>query len=284
MTFLSTLSQKEVDTFLKVIQDSLAISRHQELFRWLNNEVQQFIPHDILLTAWGDFSLGLVHLDVVSNLPGLRTTEVGKQEMLPLLMKFFQRWVESDRTPFMVGFDEEALHLSRSRENADFRNGIAAMRVALVQGIKDERGRHDCLYVALSDNYSFEPRSIGAMELLLPYIDAALRQVAHLPVQYPDIPQIREKLEQIQETSDGADAQDNSPWGLSQREMEIMHWISMGKTNSEIGQILDISFFTVKNHAQRIFRKLDVLNRTQAVAQYKRLIKENPPPGARYFK
>ena len=58
----------------------------------------------------------------------------------------------------------------------------------------------------------------------------------------------------------------------------------MGKTNSEIGQILDISFFTVKNHAQRIFRKLDVLNRTQAVAQYKRLIKENPPPGARYFK
>lgn len=284
MTFFSNLSQKEVDTFLKVIQDSLSISRHQELFRWLNNEVQDFIPHDILLTAWGDFSLGLVHLDVVSNLPGLRTTEVGKQEMLPLLMKLFQRWVESDRIPYMIDLDEEALHFCHSRGNAGFSNGIATMRTALVQGIKDERGRHDCLYVALSDNNSFDERSIGAIELLLPYIDAALRQVAHLPVQYPDLPEIKNKLEKILETADAESDQDNMPSGLSQREMEIMHWICMGKTNSEIGQILDISFFTVKNHAQRIFRKLDVLNRTQAVAQYNRLIKENPPLGTKYIR
>jgi DNA-binding CsgD family transcriptional regulator len=103
-------------------------------------------------------------------------------------------------------------------------------------------------------------------------------------VQYPDIPQIKEKLEQIQENSDAASAQGNTPWGLSQREMEIMHWISMGKTNSEIGQILDISFFTVKNHAQRIFRKLDVLNRTQAVSQFKRLAKKIPPSTASSIK
>lgn len=284
MTFLATLSQKEVDTFLKVIQDSLSISRHQELFRWLNNEVQVFIPHDILLTAWGDFSLGLVHLDVVSNLPGLRTTEVEKKEMLPLLMKLFQRWVESDRIPFMIELDEEALHFFRPKENADFRNSIATMRTALVQGIKDERGRHDCLYVALSDKDSFDERSIGAIELLLPYIDAALRQVAHLPVQYPDIPEVKEKLERILDTSDAANSQDNTPLGLSQREMEIMHWICMGKTNAEIGQILDISFFTVKNHAQRIFRKLDVLNRTQAVAQFRRLVKEKSASGSKNVK
>lgn len=284
MTFLSTLSQKEVDTFLKVIQDSLSISRHQDLYRWLNNEVQDFIPHDILLTAWGDFSLGLVHLDVVSSLPGLRTTEVGKQEMLPLLMQLFKRWVESDRIPFMLELDDASLRFSQSGGNAATKNGIATMRTALVQGIKDERGRHDCLYVALSDQDGFNVRSIGAIELLLPYIDAALRQVAHLPVQYPDIPEIKEKLEKILETSDAANGQDHSPLGLSQREIEIMHWICMGKTNSEIGQILDISFFTVKNHAQRIFRKLDVLNRTQAVDKFKRLKKEYPASVARTIK
>jgi len=30
---------------------------------------------------------------------------------------------------------------------------------------------------------------------------------------------------------------------------------------------LDISAFTVKNHVQRIFKKLDVVNRAQAVAK-----------------
>jgi DNA-binding CsgD family transcriptional regulator len=46
-----------------------------------------------------------------------------------------------------------------------------------------------------------------------------------------------------------------------------MEWVGKGKTNPEIGMILNISPFTVKNHLQRIFKKLDVMNRAQAVAQ-----------------
>ena len=52
---------------------------------------------------------------------------------------------------------------------------------------------------------------------------------------------------------------------LSAREAEILRWIALGKTNPEIGSILNISSFTVKNHVQRILKKLDVSNRTQAV-------------------
>jgi len=51
------------------------------------------------------------------------------------------------------------------------------------------------------------------------------------------------------------------------REVDIMEWVRKGKTNQEIGMILDISAFTVKNHVQRIFKKLDVVNRAQAVAK-----------------
>jgi len=45
--------------------------------------------------------------------------------------------------------------------------------------------------------------------------------------------------------------------------------VAMGKTNYEIGSILSISSFTVKNHMQRIFKKLDVSNRMQAVSAFK---------------
>lgn len=58
---------------------------------------------------------------------------------------------------------------------------------------------------------------------------------------------------------------------LSARELEIMKWVRMGKTNSEIAMILDLSTFTVKNHMRRIYRKLDVLNRAQAVGSLERV-------------
>jgi len=58
---------------------------------------------------------------------------------------------------------------------------------------------------------------------------------------------------------------------LSERERQIMAWVAQGKTNPEIGCILCISEFTVKNHLKSIFSKLDVTNRAQAVARMSRL-------------
>lgn len=56
--------------------------------------------------------------------------------------------------------------------------------------------------------------------------------------------------------------------GLTEREHEILHWVKMGKTNTEISMILSISLNTVKNHLKHIFAKLDVSSRAHAVATY----------------
>jgi len=64
-----------------------------------------------------------------------------------------------------------------------------------------------------------------------------------------------------------ADTLESDVHGLTGREAEIMEWVKMGKTNAEIGIILSISAFTVKNHMQHIFKKLDVYNRTRAVSK-----------------
>ena len=55
---------------------------------------------------------------------------------------------------------------------------------------------------------------------------------------------------------------------LSNREHEILHWVTSGKTNLEIGMILEISPNTVKNHLKKIFHKLEVTCRAQAAAKY----------------
>jgi transcriptional regulator EpsA len=55
--------------------------------------------------------------------------------------------------------------------------------------------------------------------------------------------------------------------GLTERQLEILHWVKMGKTNNEIAQIVTISELTVKNHLQKVFQRLNVHNRAQAVAK-----------------
>ena len=54
---------------------------------------------------------------------------------------------------------------------------------------------------------------------------------------------------------------------LSQRELEVLQIIALGKTNEEIAQQLIIARGTVKAHTSSIYRKLDVANRTEAVAR-----------------
>lgn len=53
---------------------------------------------------------------------------------------------------------------------------------------------------------------------------------------------------------------------LSEREIDVLKLMSQGKSNKEIGSALFISEGTVKSHVKSIFAKLNVMSRTEAVA------------------
>jgi DNA-binding NarL/FixJ family response regulator len=53
---------------------------------------------------------------------------------------------------------------------------------------------------------------------------------------------------------------------LTERELQVLRGMSQGKSNAEIGRSLFLSEDTVKTHARRLFRKLGVNDRAQAVA------------------
>lgn len=54
---------------------------------------------------------------------------------------------------------------------------------------------------------------------------------------------------------------------ISSRESEVLLWVSRGKSNREIGEILTISPRTVDKHMAQIFTKLGVANRASAAAR-----------------
>lgn len=51
---------------------------------------------------------------------------------------------------------------------------------------------------------------------------------------------------------------------LTRRETDVLRWVAEGKTNAEIGIILDMSRRTVQKHLEHIFEKLGVETRTAA--------------------
>ncbi|MGH1484848.1 MAG: response regulator [Cellvibrionaceae bacterium] len=54
--------------------------------------------------------------------------------------------------------------------------------------------------------------------------------------------------------------------GLTERESDVLFWIGKGKTNKEIGEIIEMSPRTVNKHLEQIFKKLNVENRTAAAS------------------
>lgn len=58
---------------------------------------------------------------------------------------------------------------------------------------------------------------------------------------------------------------------LSDRELEVLHYLATGMTNQAIASQLFVSLAAVKWHARNIYAKLQVKNRTQAVAKAREL-------------
>jgi NarL family two-component system response regulator LiaR len=59
--------------------------------------------------------------------------------------------------------------------------------------------------------------------------------------------------------------------GMSKRELEVLQLMAQGLSNEEIGNRLFVSLNTIKTHSSKIFEKMDVQRRTQAIEKAKRI-------------
>ncbi len=243
----SSLSTDHLQRYSRIIQEGIAVRGHFDLLKWLQGEVQHYLPHEIMLAAWGNFGSNFIRYDIVSSQPGVRTAYSEPATLLSRIRVLHKHWVELGKMPCA----------SDGRTQRSFGGFLQGMRFSTVHGISDKRGRHDCLYVFFSSTDKLNSSTLGAMEILLPYLDLALRRIEPSSHQSSKARSLRH-------------LQQSETCRLSEREDEIMNWVKIGKTNDEIASILTISSCTVKNHMQHIFKKLDVSNRLQAVSKIER--------------
>ena len=267
MQFLEQLGAEDRDRCLRVLSAVADVRTHQDLCEWLGSQdMQKLLPHDIAIMAWGDIRTGLCQLDTVSPLPGARTAPTDTDKLRPRIQQIFQRWLTQQQP---CALDADVL-------NGVFASLVLSGRSVLVHGLHDQRSDQHSCYVLVLNATGHVSQASEALAALLPYIDIGFRQATirspmavrpAVPSYHDNAPSVhRVPAEQItlQAASNALSAM-----AMTERELQIMRWVEMGKTNQEIGSILHISAFTVKNHLQRIFKKLDVYSRAQAVSRFK---------------
>lgn len=252
--------------FVRILSESRLIRRQAELLGWLK-EVQQFLPHEILIAAWGDFQRWNIKCEVVSHLPDVCAAPRRGCVLDDLLRELYPQWTRSGREPLVL--QAAAAAALRKSCACALHSALRGMHSVLVHGVRDKRSGCDSLYIALGSSSFLElghySRFIALAHVLLCQLDIVWRRLAAFRLD--DLP------------GDEAIA---VPCAieLSAREREILVSLSRGSTNSDIAEALDISLFTVKNHLKRIFRKIGVSNRTQAAARYNDALTHSGRPAA----
>ncbi|MGO1499893.1 MAG: XrtB/PEP-CTERM-associated transcriptional regulator EpsA [Marinobacter sp.] len=245
------IQKVEYDRFIDVLQPALKTKTHLDLFLWMQGDLQFFLPHDIFAAVWCDEHLDNFQVDLISAMPEMRTAQMLGRGIVPLIESLLLHWRSIGHTPFGIT-KPTGFVLEPDGDNlALIDSGFGSMRSVLANGIQDQRQRDQCLYVAFSQSVHPPPSAATCLRMLTPYIDFALRQVRPLSSRV---------------TEAGLGKSSCTGLNLTPREVEIMKWVGAGKTNEVIGVILNISIFTVKNHLKRIFEKLEVTNRAQAVS------------------
>jgi LuxR family maltose regulon positive regulatory protein len=104
----------------------------------------------------------------------------------------------------------------------------------------------------------------GYVRLFLDYPDAALYRLLHLAASNPVTARYARTL---LTHCDPETVPEPVIQPLSPRELDVLRHLAAGRTNRDIANQMILSLNTIKAHTRRLYAKLDVNNRTQAVAR-----------------
>ena len=241
------LHPQELESLLLNIDASLRIHSRHHLFGWSQGMLQSLVKHELLVCGLYSPHPTSYQVDCFASpwIDPEKVSEVFRRDAA-FVAHLVSQWVETEFHPVVYNAGS-SVSLARGAFVAELQRLGAESVIA--HGTYDPLGKPVSLFVLAAMPGDVGREHAFLLELIVPYLHLAWMRT-----------QLRGALEDR-----GATAQSVNP--LSPREQEILRWIHLGKSNFEIGTILSISPLTVKNHVQKILRKLNVQNRTHAVGR-----------------
>ena len=121
----------------------------------------------------------------------------------------------------------------------------------------------DSIHMAISSGASGYIPKTSLPEVTISAIKLVLAGGVYIP---PHV--LNSKIDTTKEQSVEQSNTLNKAKILSKRQEEVFNLIKIGKSNQSIATELNLTIPTIKMHVSAIFKKLDVKNRTEAVAKY----------------
>lgn len=241
-----TLDERESERLIHIARSSLEVRRRSQFFLWAQGQLQSLVPHEVMVCAYGDFARRSLMVEHFASYPlplqdaeGLQDVESG------LMVQAIRSWAERGERPIAICNSDREGVLYRRFEGALFRHAFPNFAI---HGVPMLAGAASSFFAFANMPQPLSPNLGFTLELLTPYMHTAfVRMLANERDPAADLGAV-DRL-------------------ITAREIEILQWVRDGKSNQEIGDILNISPLTVKNHVQKILKKLNVQNRAQAVAK-----------------
>lgn len=251
-----TMTDEEQENLLRAIETSLQVKKRHQFFLWSQGPLQAFVPHDIMICMVIRDGKEIKLMDRFNTcIVSPETFESVCDPVDGLVVQMMNAWREIGDAPLLVTPDSHLPssvydRLSEQLERVGFGHA-AGHGSAPIEG----SGITSSFFFFAGIPCRFSFRHAYFMELLMPHIHMAF---------------VRTFGQSAREVS--VSGHDRLRFGdvtklMTEREIEILSWVQQGKSNQEIGAILNISQLTVKNHVQKVLRKLDVRNRAQAVSK-----------------
>lgn len=261
---LLVYSRTELDMLLVNIEASIKVKKRSDFFSWVQGVFQGMIAHEVLMCGiQHPYSRGL-RMEWIGSFPATeeRLAELCRADggVIPALIPL---WERTGRQPLLLGGLPDPELQGLGQPLLEQVRDLDLINVA-AHGLPGFDGQPAAFFAFFKLPSHPQEREARMLSLLVPYLHAAwLRANCDQPTQT---------------VSQSIRAREI----LTSREVEILLWVERGKSNNEIAQILSISHLTVKNHVQKILRKLDVQNRAQAVAKGINLNLTSPASGMRH--
>lgn len=241
------LDEGEIENLMLNLDASLRVYQRAHFFSWTQGLLQGLMPHEVLICALRSGDASAMQADSFSMVAPQQQIfgEMFLQDTSGAL-GLVKLWRNGGFRPLIRDAADGAFARGQFAQELE---RVGATQI-LAHGTHDADGLACGFYAFLCAAGTLGPRHAYLARLLTPFLHDAW---------------VRTEASARAHSSDGPGPGETPKVTL--REQEILHWVSHGKSNYEIGTILDISPLTVKNHVQKILRKLDVVNRAQAVGK-----------------
>jgi len=241
------LDALEQESLMVNLDASLRVHAPHQLFNWSQGSLQSLVRHELLICATRKGEPASLHFETYTTAPVdlARFNEMQRQDTA-LVPNIVKAWEENHRRPLACDIREGGHYAASATARELVRIEATAM---IAHGTHDAHARLTSFFIFACRPESAAHKQAYLVELLVPFLHAAWMRT------------------QIDGLMEGGVTKPAAKSILTVREIEILKWLYHGKSNVEIGMILGISPLTVKNHVQKILRKLNVLNRTQAVGK-----------------